>query len=141
MIFVKCYHLLVNERQLSLLDSFAISIVSKMWLLTVANCNLCRHPDMGHLFLHCNHIRLRVGYQILRFQSFQQKHRVQDNKISKGIRAEIVTCLGYEIWRHSKYPTGDEYVSHTCCHSALYIILIFIHRGLGNYNFVKSKKI
>ena len=41
--------------------------------------------------------------------SVKTKEALTSNKISKGVRSEIVSCLGFEMWRHTKYPTGDEY--------------------------------
>ena len=37
------------------------------------------------------------------------KEALEANKISKGVQSEIVACLGFEVWRHTKYPTGEEY--------------------------------
>ena len=36
---------------------------------------------------------------------------LEAQKISKGMRIEMVTALAFEIWNHTQYPTGDEYNS------------------------------
>ena len=34
---------------------------------------------------------------------------LEAQKMSKGMRIEMVTALAFEIWNHTQYPSGDEY--------------------------------
>ena len=34
---------------------------------------------------------------------------LEAQKITKGMRTEIVTALAFEIWNHTQYPSGEEY--------------------------------
>lgn len=89
--------------------------------------------------------------------SRKTKDALESQKISKGTRSEIVTCLGFEIWRHSQYPTGDEYnavcsmlvtaypiLKDTIGNGYVSITTLMlqdlngVYRVLGNYNFARN---
>lgn len=61
--------------------------------------------------------------------STKTRESLEAQKMSKGMRTEIVTALAFEIWNHTQYPSGDEY--NTVC-SMLVQKYPFLKDTIGN---------
>ena len=48
------------------------------------------------------------SFQLLQF-SIKTMDSIKAKSITKGVRVEFVTALAFEIWNHTKYPSGEEY--------------------------------
>jgi len=49
-----------------------------------------------------------LNFAIPRFSTKTEKS-IQKGEITKGTRQEIIVSLGWEVWKHTQFPTSEEY--------------------------------
>jgi len=49
-----------------------------------------------------------LNFTLPQFSAKTEKS-IQRGEVTKGVRSEVIAALAWEVWRHTQYPTFEEY--------------------------------